>query len=278
MAQEHEEAETEDIDYDTPAGKLSLALKYEFLSSSTERTNRSRSASLNPETLSTCSFTRVRSSSITPEQNTKSQSNLEMPKFGGRSSLPLPSLSAENISKTTGRLHIRVMNAEDLPPIDSTGDTNPFVRCYLLPSNGVKGKRKTSVIPKSLDPVWEEECTYKMVKFDDLWNQALEVSVWDSDRRGSNNFIGGLRIGPAPPSEGEGPEWMDSTGEEVTQWEEMLANPGMWVERTHDLRPSMASRVTKKTELQLDADEDATVPQDEVSTELKGYAKGPDCY
>lgn len=196
---------------------------------------------------------------------------LGMPKlnFARASISSLPQMpdhgSSLSIRATTGRLHVLVISAENLPPVDSTGDTNPFVRCYLLPSSGVKGKRKTSIVPKSLNPVWEEECAYNMIKVDDLQSQrVLEVSVWDSDRRGSNSFIGGLRLGPAPPDDGEGPEWMDSTGEEVSHWDEMLANTGVWVKRWHNLRPSMASRQAKKTPLDIESIDES--PTAQVST------------
>lgn len=147
-------------------------------------------------------------------------------------------------SSILGKLHILVRSAEGLTSMDSTGDTNPFVRCFLLPNTTLGGKRKSIVSERTLDPVWEEELVYNMVKLDDLTgSRVLEVSIWDMDRRGTNSFMGGIRLGPEPHPLGsnEGPDWMDSVGEEVSQWEKMLANPGEWVEFWHDLRPSLTS-------------------------------------
>lgn len=71
-------------------------------------------------------------------------------------------------------------------------------------------------------------------------SRVLEVTVWDKDRRGVNQFIGGVRLGPDPLTS-TNVEWMDSIGDEVTHWESMLAQPGEWVEQWHHLRPSMDS-------------------------------------
>lgn len=275
--QEHEAFE--DTDFVTPPGSLCIALKYEFL------VNIRRSKSLTPETQASLDAS---VHSVSPGQSVKSLKSpnyLETPTLNhpraSITSLPLSESGTANGSsytagsKTAGRLYIRIRSAHDLPPIDSTGDINPFVRCYLLPSDNVKRKRKTSVIPKCVDPVWEEEHLYNMIKIDELRHQhVLEVSVWDNDRRGSNSFIGGLRLGPALSDDKEGPAWMDSRGEEVSHWEEMLAKTGTWVERTHQLRPSMVSRRPKKSvsEQQQDTDHDeAPAAENEVSTITRSY-------
>lgn len=161
-------------------------------------------------------------------------------------------LGTENrvLSTALGDLRINVVRAEDLSSVDTTGDTNPFVRCYLLPNKSMSAKRKTTAIPKTLDPVWNEECVYNSVNTEDMRSHhVLEVSVWDSDRRGTSSFIGGIRLGSSVPAgalHGELPEWMDSTDEEASHWEEVLANTGTWVERTHVLRSTMSSRFAMK--------------------------------
>lgn len=281
--QEHEEDfETDDCEI-SPPGKLCIALKFEFLSSSSERFK--RSTSLTPD-VHTSNSNISAMHSISPHESLKSLGDassgkhLEKPPRERGSSLPHLSVSgvseSSNVptshiltSKTTGRLCIRILHAKDLPPVDSTGATNPFVRIYLLPTKGVKGKKKTSIISKSLSPVWNEECAYNMIKIDDLTTQqGLELSVWDCDRRGSNSFIGGLRLGPAPPEGGTPPEWMDSIGEETTHWEEMVANPETWVERTHELRRSMKSRHQKKPLPKPRATKRASESPAEISVEV----------
>ena len=69
--------------------------------------------------------------------------------------------------------------------------------------------------------------------------RVLEVTVWDHGDGSSSEFIGGLRIGPAPGRSSHPKEWMDSSGVEVTHWESMLSRPGEWTEQWHTLRQSM---------------------------------------
>lgn len=122
--------------------------------------------------------------------------------------------------------------------MDPFGLTDATVKLYLLPNRSSSSKKKTEIVKDSLSPVWNEEFEYKFLNLKELKTErVLEVTVWDFDRRGSNDFIGGLRLGP--PSKHV--EWMDSVGEEVEHWEEVLARPGEWVERWHNLRSSMSS-------------------------------------
>ena len=148
--------------------------------------------------------------------------------------------SSTKSSRTIGTLHIAVHQAEDLPIMDEHGLTDATVKMYLLPNQSSSGKRKTQIVKHSLSPVWSEQFSYDNICLEDLtMGRVLEVTVWDYDRRGSNDFIGGLRLGPAPGSVAKHKDWMDSIGDEVTHWEDMLARPGEWVEKWHVLRPSM---------------------------------------
>ncbi len=119
------------------------------------------------------------------------------------------------------------------------GRTDASVKLYLLPRRQMT-KKKTKIIKSCLNPEWNEEFEFRSVTLEDLkTRRVLECSVWDYDIRGCNDFIGCIRLGPNPES-CEREEWMDSFGEEVSQWEAMLANPEEWVEREHILRPTIA--------------------------------------
>ena len=140
--------------------------------------------------------------------------------------------------KSQGTLHIAVEQAKDFQePVDS------FVKLYLLPDKSSSGKRKTKIIKSSLNPGWEERFMYEKVKQDELdTSRVLEVTVWNFHKRSGNVFIGGLRLGPAPGSSEKHKDWMDSIGDEVTHWEDMLAHPGQWAEHWHTLRTTMNPR------------------------------------
>ena len=142
-----------------------------------------------------------------------------------------------------GTLTVAIKQARELPAMDKTGLTNGFVKCYLLPDRSTKGKRKTHVIKNSLNPVWEERFGYEKVNLEELSRErVLEVTLWDLNKGASNEFIGGLRLGPAPGRAPKHKEWMDCIGDEVSHWEAMLSRPGEWVEQWHTLRPSMDPR------------------------------------
>ena len=97
----------------------------------------------------------------------------------------------------------------------------------------------------SIAPVWEEVFVYKGSEKDLLTQRVLEVTIWDFDKRGSNDFIGGVRIGPARSgSASQGPDWMDSFGDELVHWESVMARPGEWVEQWHTLRPRMDKSIS----------------------------------
>ena len=144
-------------------------------------------------------------------------------------------------SKPIGTLVIDVKQAKELPVMDGHS-TDSVVKLYLLPNQKSSGKRKTCVIKNNLNPVWEEKFTFEDVSLEELsFERVLEISVWNYDSS-SHTFIGGLRIGPAPGSAAEHKDWMDSIGDEVTHWEDMLACPGEWVEQWHTLRTTMNPR------------------------------------
>ena len=143
--------------------------------------------------------------------------------------------------KTKAALKITIKQARDLLNTDTKGLTDAFVKCYLLPDKSSSGKRKTGVVKNNLNPVWEEQFTYKATLEDLSRERVLEVTVWDFHKQG-NDFIGGLRLGPTPGRAAKHKEWMDSIGEEILHWEAALAHPGEWVEQWHTLRTTMDHR------------------------------------
>ncbi len=174
----------------------------------------------------------------------------EGPSYHGQLQLSLQFLPADKQSKskkTKGTLNVTVRQAKELPVMHSSGTTDAFIKCYLLPDKGSSGKRKTGVIKNNLNPVWGTTFSYEKVSLEELSTErVLEVVVWDFNKGATSDFIGGLRLGPAPGRSGKH-EWMDSIGEEVTHWEEALARPGEWVELWHTLRTTMDYRSVSLT-------------------------------
>ncbi|KAH7545408.1 hypothetical protein FEM48_Zijuj01G0090400 [Ziziphus jujuba var. spinosa] len=77
------------------------------------------------------------------------------------------------------------MEARNLPPTDSNGLSDPYVRLQLG-----KQKSKTKVVKKSLNPGWGEEFRFRV---EDLHEELL-VSVLDEDKYFNDDFVGQLRI------------------------------------------------------------------------------------
>ena len=65
---------------------------------------------------------------------------------------------------------------------------------YLLPDRHKGGKQKTGVCRRTPNPQWEHTITYEGVSLHDLADRSLEVSVWDHDRLGHNDMLGGVRF------------------------------------------------------------------------------------
>ena len=82
------------------------------------------------------------------------------------------------------KILVRVMEARNLPPTDSNGLGDPYVKLQLG-----KQKSKTKVVKKSLNPSWGEEFSFRV---EDL-NEQLLVSVLDEDYL-NDEFIGQLRV------------------------------------------------------------------------------------
>jgi len=143
-----------------------------------------------------------------------------------------------------GSLFIKIQGAKGLPAMNQKGSADSAVRIFLLPSRSAFTKKKTKSIKNSLNPVWNEEFEYKYLSLEELKaNHVLELTVWDYDRRGCNDFIGCVHIGPAPNETNSAhKDWMDSTESETEHWTKMLACPDQWVKKEHKLRPSIASR------------------------------------
>ena len=145
--------------------------------------------------------------------------------------------------KVKGTLRVSIKQAKELRNRNSSANVDGFVKCYLLPDKSSSGKRKTKVVKGNCNPTWEESFAYEKLHLSELAvERVLEVAVWDLNKGSSSEFVGGLRLGPAPGHAGKHKEWMDSIGEEVKHWEEVMTHPGEWLEFWHTLRTTMDYR------------------------------------
>ncbi|ESO83473.1 synaptotagmin 1 [Lottia gigantea] len=88
-------------------------------------------------------------------------------------------------------LSVGVVQAADLPGMDMSGTSDPYVKVYLLPDK--KKKYETKVHRKTLNPVFNETFTFK-VPYAEIGAKTLVFAVYDFDRFSKHDQIGQVKI------------------------------------------------------------------------------------
>ncbi|XP_071532959.1 uncharacterized protein [Panulirus ornatus] len=154
--------------------------------------------------------------------------------------VPPDAVSTKKSRRSRGALHVLVKEAKSLAAARPHGTADPICKGLLLPEKGKASKQKTSVCRKTLNPTWNHTLVFEDTSLQELTERALELSVWDHDRLGPSQFLGGCRLNLGKGKHGGRPvEWMEAAGMEVKLWEQMLERPNLWVEGSIMLRPAM---------------------------------------
>ncbi|XP_056231238.1 rabphilin-3A [Seriola aureovittata] len=120
------------------------------------------------------------------------------------------------------RLIVGVVRCVHLAAMDANGYSDPYVKICLKPDMGKKGKCKTQIKKRTLNPEFNEEFSYD-IKHSELAKKTLDISVWDYDIGKSNDYIGGCQLG------------ITAKGERLKHWYECLKNKDKKIERWHTL-------------------------------------------
>ncbi|BBN13059.1 hypothetical protein MPTK1_6g00440 [Marchantia polymorpha subsp. ruderalis] len=102
-------------------------------------------------------------------------------------------------------LYVRVVKARKLAAKDANGTSDPYVKIAVGDANA-----KSKIIPKNLDPEWNQVFAFSKEK---LHGPLLEISVWDADMVGPDDFLGALSFELAeiptrkPPESPLAPQW-----------------------------------------------------------------------
>uniref|UniRef100_A0A3Q2YHW7 Rabphilin 3A n=1 Tax=Hippocampus comes TaxID=109280 RepID=A0A3Q2YHW7_HIPCM len=118
------------------------------------------------------------------------------------------------------RLLVGVVRCVHLAAMDANGYSDPYVK-VLKPDMGKKGKCKTQIKKRTLNPEFNEEFSFD-IKHSELAKKTLDVSVWDYDIGKSNDYIG-CQLG------------ITAKGERLKHWYECLKNKDKRIERWHTL-------------------------------------------
>lgn len=89
------------------------------------------------------------------------------------------------------QLLVGIIQAAELPALDMGGTSDPYVKVYLLPDK--KKKYETKVHRKTLNPVFNEQFTFK-VPYSELGGKTLVMSVYDFDRFSKHDVIGEYKV------------------------------------------------------------------------------------
>lgn len=90
-----------------------------------------------------------------------------------------------------GELSVGVIQAADLPGMDMSGTSDPYVKVYLLPDK--KKKYETKVHRKTLNPVFNETFVFK-VPYAEVASKTLVFAVYDFDRFSKHDQIGQVQL------------------------------------------------------------------------------------
>lgn len=121
------------------------------------------------------------------------------------------------------RLGVVVLKARNLPKMDITGLSDPYVKIYLLYNGQRIAKKKTHVKKRTLNPVFNESFLFDVPYNEGLQNISLEFLVLDWDRMTKNEVVGRLEVG------------VKCGGQEASHWNEVMNCPRKQIAEWHKL-------------------------------------------
>lgn len=88
------------------------------------------------------------------------------------------------------QLVVTIMAASALPPRTDGQIRCPYAKVFLLPDKSEKSKRRTKTLANTPEPRWNQTFVYCGIRVADIKKRTLEVTVWDLNRYGPNDFLG----------------------------------------------------------------------------------------
>jgi hypothetical protein len=125
------------------------------------------------------------------------------------------------------RLTVIVLKARNLPRMDITGLSDPYVKVYLYYNGQRIAKKKTHVKKRTLNPIFNESfqldlpptsCSAADVA---LSGVRLEFVVYDWDRVTRNEIIGRVELGGDPSVEGHWKEVVNCPRKQIAEWHQL---------------------------------------------------------
>ncbi|CAH1250388.1 SYT1 [Branchiostoma lanceolatum] len=90
------------------------------------------------------------------------------------------------------QMRVGVLQAKNLPGMDFSGTSDPYVTVKLMPDK--KKRFETKVHRKTLNPTFNEYFNFKDLKFSELSNKIILFLIYDFDRFSRHDLIGEVSI------------------------------------------------------------------------------------
>uniref|UniRef100_A0A8C4KIZ5 Synaptotagmin-7 n=1 Tax=Dromaius novaehollandiae TaxID=8790 RepID=A0A8C4KIZ5_DRONO len=121
---------------------------------------------------------------------------------------------------------VNIIKARNLKAMDIGGTSDPYVKVWLMYKDKRVEKKKTVVMKRCLNPVFNESFVFD-IPTERLRETTIVITVMDKDRLSRNDVIG--KVGPIYLS------WKSGPGE-VKHWKDMIARPRQAVAQWHQLK------------------------------------------
>uniref|UniRef100_A0A3Q3LWU9 Synaptotagmin-7 n=1 Tax=Labrus bergylta TaxID=56723 RepID=A0A3Q3LWU9_9LABR len=120
---------------------------------------------------------------------------------------------------TANTITVSIIKARNLKAMDIGGTSDPYVKVWLMHKDKRVEKKKTVVMKRCLNPVFNESFPFD-VPAHVLRETTIIITVMDKDRLSRNDVIGKVSPGPA----------------EVKHWKDMMGRPRNAVAQWHALK------------------------------------------
>ncbi|XP_073203037.1 synaptotagmin-7 isoform X4 [Lepidochelys kempii] len=118
---------------------------------------------------------------------------------------------------------VNIIKARNLKAMDIGGTSDPYVKVWLMYKDKRVEKKKTVVMKRCLNPVFNESFIFD-IPTEKLRETTIIITVMDKDRLSRNDVIGKIYL-----------SWKSGPGE-VKHWKDMISHPRQAVAQWHQLK------------------------------------------
>merc|ERR1711892_921095 len=119
-------------------------------------------------------------------------SDCQLPRTSYQTNMSLGKLRYKIRYETANqKLHVTVVQCQNLPKKDILGASDPFVRVFLMP--GPHAELQTKVVKKELNPTYNDEFSF-VLSPTDVQKKTIVFQVFDWERFSANDGVGEVQV------------------------------------------------------------------------------------